>query len=187
MNSTKGRVAQKFKEIVCKKSFQKITISDIAKECDMTRENFYYHFHDKFDIIRWIIEVEVLNQLPETKDFLLWIDEMTESFQKDRQFYQRIFNELGKDAIREQIAPVLEKRIRKIIELTSKDTVWSVRKENKDFVISFISGAFVEMVFRSIQEKEIFNPELFQQNLSFLTDHYLPFLRIEKEIEAGKE
>lgn len=184
MNSTKGRVAQKFKEIVCKKSFQKITISDIAKECEMTRENFYYHFRDKFDIIRWILEMEIEKQLPEEKDFLLWIDELTESFQRDRVFYQRIIHEIGKDAVREQIAAILEKRIRKIIEISSKDVVWNLRKENKDFVISFFVGAFIEMIFRSISEKEMFNPELFQQNLSFLTDHYLPFLRIEKEMDG---
>ena len=32
MNGTKGKMAEAFKELVCKKSFQKITISDIAKE-----------------------------------------------------------------------------------------------------------------------------------------------------------
>ncbi len=47
MNGTKGKMADAFKELVCKKSFQKITISDIAKESAMTRENFYYHFRDK--------------------------------------------------------------------------------------------------------------------------------------------
>ena len=40
MNGTKGKMAEAFKELVCKKSFQKITISDIAKESAMTRENF---------------------------------------------------------------------------------------------------------------------------------------------------
>ena len=37
MNGTKGKMAEAFKELVCKKSFQKITISDIAKESAMTR------------------------------------------------------------------------------------------------------------------------------------------------------
>ena len=36
MNGTKGKMAEAFKELVCKKSFQKITISDIAKESAMT-------------------------------------------------------------------------------------------------------------------------------------------------------
>ncbi len=44
MNGTKGKMAEAFKELVCKKSFQKITISDIAKESAMTRENFLLSF-----------------------------------------------------------------------------------------------------------------------------------------------
>ena len=63
MNGTKGKMAEAFKELVCKKSFQKITISDIAKESAMTRENFYYHFRDKYDIMHWIFEQQVAAQL----------------------------------------------------------------------------------------------------------------------------
>ena len=64
MNGTKGKMAEAFKELVCKKSFQKITISDIAKESAMTRENFYYHFRDKYDIMHWIFEQEIVEKLP---------------------------------------------------------------------------------------------------------------------------
>lgn len=38
MNGTKGKMAEAFKELVCKKSFQKITISDIARERHDQRE-----------------------------------------------------------------------------------------------------------------------------------------------------
>ena len=68
MNGTKGKMAEAFKELVCKKSFQKITISDIAKESAMTRENFYYHFRDKYDIMHWIFEQQVAAQLPEDEE-----------------------------------------------------------------------------------------------------------------------
>ena len=68
MNGTKGKMAEAFKELVCKKSFQKITISDIAKESAMTRENFYYHFRDKYDIMHWIFEQEIVEKLPSEED-----------------------------------------------------------------------------------------------------------------------
>ena len=59
MNGTKGKMAEAFKELVCKKSFQKITISDIAKESAMTRENFYYHFRDISDVVECALKREV--------------------------------------------------------------------------------------------------------------------------------
>ena len=70
MNGTKGKMAEAFKELVCKKSFQKITISDIAKESAMTRENFYYHFRDKYDIMHWIFEQEIVEKLPSEEESL---------------------------------------------------------------------------------------------------------------------
>ena len=70
MNGTKGKMAEAFNELVCKKSFQKITISDIAKESAMTRENFYYHFRDKYDIMHWIFEQQVAAQLQRMRSHL---------------------------------------------------------------------------------------------------------------------
>lgn len=70
MNGTKGKMAEAFKELVCKKSFQKITISDIAKESAMTRENFYYHFRDKYDIMHWIFEQEIVENFRQKRNRL---------------------------------------------------------------------------------------------------------------------
>lgn len=70
MNGTKGKMAEAFKELVCKKSFQKITISDIAKESAMTRENFYYHFRDKYDIMHWIFEQQVADSFQRMRSHL---------------------------------------------------------------------------------------------------------------------
>ena len=37
---------------------KKLTIKDIVKECDITRQTFYYHFRDISDMAQWIIERE---------------------------------------------------------------------------------------------------------------------------------
>lgn len=41
----------------------KITVSDITKNCNIRRETFYYHFIDKYDLIRWIWENKVYDTL----------------------------------------------------------------------------------------------------------------------------
>ncbi len=34
---------------------KKLTVSDIAQECNITRQAFYYHFQDIPDLFRWIL------------------------------------------------------------------------------------------------------------------------------------
>ena len=48
---TKQAIADVFKEIMDKKSFDKITISDITGKCGLNRQTFYYHFQDKYDLL----------------------------------------------------------------------------------------------------------------------------------------
>lgn len=65
---TKTMLGQSIKELMKKEPLEKITVCDITKNCRLRRETFYYHFIDKYDLIRWIHENEVYNKL--VSDFL---------------------------------------------------------------------------------------------------------------------
>lgn len=45
--TTKMAIAFAFKELLLEKPLDKITVNDIAEKCEMNRQTFYYHFHDK--------------------------------------------------------------------------------------------------------------------------------------------
>lgn len=57
---TKKIIATGFKELMQKKPFEKITISDIANVCGINRQTFYYHFQDKYDLLNQIFCNEVI-------------------------------------------------------------------------------------------------------------------------------
>ena len=39
--------------------FEQISVGLIARHCHISRNTFYYHFKDKYDIISWIFYREV--------------------------------------------------------------------------------------------------------------------------------
>ncbi len=51
---TKRQIADEFIAMVTESSLEKIRISELCERCGITRRTFYYHFHDKYDIVRWI-------------------------------------------------------------------------------------------------------------------------------------
>lgn len=57
---TKNAIAAGMKELTKTKSFDKITVSDIAEICGLNRQTFYYHFQDKYDLVTWIYYHEVI-------------------------------------------------------------------------------------------------------------------------------
>ena len=44
---TKKALALGLKELLKKKSFDNVIVSDITDICGLNRQTFYYHFHDK--------------------------------------------------------------------------------------------------------------------------------------------
>lgn len=51
---TKQRMAKALESLLSTKSIEKITVSDITDICEMNRQTFYYHFHDIYDLTKWL-------------------------------------------------------------------------------------------------------------------------------------
>lgn len=51
---TKELLARSLLELAKSNPLQKITISEITEKCSITREAFYYHFADKYELMFWI-------------------------------------------------------------------------------------------------------------------------------------
>ena len=56
---TKFMIARGLKQLLEMKSFTDITVGDIARHCKISRNTFYYHFRDKYDVINWIFYTEI--------------------------------------------------------------------------------------------------------------------------------
>ncbi len=51
---TKRLIADSLKELSKEKSFDKISVGEIAARSNVNRQTFYYHFQDKFGLLEWI-------------------------------------------------------------------------------------------------------------------------------------
>ena len=53
-------LADSLKELAQKTAFEKITIKQITDGAGVTRITFYHHFHDKYDLLGYILRKEIL-------------------------------------------------------------------------------------------------------------------------------
>ena len=54
---TKQRMAEALESLLEQKPLEKITVSDVTNECKINRQTFYYHFHDIYDLTRYLISI----------------------------------------------------------------------------------------------------------------------------------
>ena len=55
---TKRALAASLRRIMTRKSFSKITVSEIIADCGVNRKTFYYHFEDIYALLHWMLEQE---------------------------------------------------------------------------------------------------------------------------------
>lgn len=57
---TKRRIATSLEELMVFRSFDGITVMEIAAHCGVSRQTFYNHFFDKYDLVNWIYRQLIL-------------------------------------------------------------------------------------------------------------------------------
>ena len=59
--NAKHDLAEALCQLLETKTLEKITVKDIVARCGVNRQTFYYHFHDVYDLMRWIFDREAAN------------------------------------------------------------------------------------------------------------------------------
>ena len=98
--ATKHQLAESFKELMLKGSFDKITIRMITEQAGVIRPTFYNYFQDKYEVMEW----------------LLWEDVFKEVSELMEQYYQKAFEVTGQNGFEEILAGKLRKLIRQMMK-----------------------------------------------------------------------
>jgi AcrR family transcriptional regulator len=79
-----------------KKEIRKITIQDIMDGTNMSRQSFYYHFRDIYDVIEWIGRTDFANQIAgrENQTVEEWTIQLFRVLEQERPFLERLVAEI---------------------------------------------------------------------------------------------
>ena len=64
---TKRALETSLKNLLLKKTLNKITVADITEECGISRMTFYYHFRDIYDPVEWSCKTDASRALNNNK------------------------------------------------------------------------------------------------------------------------
>lgn len=101
---TKYMIAKGTKELLLAKDFENISVGDIAKHCHISRNTFYYHFKDKYDVISWIFYSEITPIIGESQSMDNWADALLalcRYLQENRIFYIKVLHIQGQNSFSE--------------------------------------------------------------------------------------
>ncbi|MBG9988569.1 TetR/AcrR family transcriptional regulator C-terminal domain-containing protein [Aerococcaceae bacterium DSM 111176] len=112
--STKHLIAETYFELAEKKPMDKISITELVKACDISRQAFYYHFEDINAVIEWVVQEGVDQALASSLEEVRSIDSL-ELFIERVYHFRQIINRLLDSDRRLEMEEILIKAIRQLI------------------------------------------------------------------------
>jgi len=147
-NITKQVLADSLKKLMAEKAFNKIRVDDIIRSCGLTRQSFYYHFKDKYDLMNWIYYTETARFMASYDSLEHWTDGLIDLcyyMQQNKTFYKNALNTMGQNSFPEYlhnyISTVSISAIEGMLDAEYDQEKW-------DFIVSFFATAFVAIIVR---------------------------------------
>lgn len=100
---TKKALCTSLKKLMRHKTFSKITISELIRDCNVNRKTFYYHFEDIFGLLKWMLEqeaLEVIKQYDLLVDFHDAFVFVIDYVEANSYFLNCIYDSVGRDELK---------------------------------------------------------------------------------------
>lgn len=146
---TKKAIAAGMKELTKKKSFDKITVSDIAEICGLNRQTFYYHFQDKFDLVNWIYYNEIISTVVDDLTYencMEKVFQMLTKMKTDDYFYMSTLKASVKNEFEECLFKIVSELFSDIIEEIASDANAIMEDDEIRFIADFYAFGMTGMI-----------------------------------------
>ncbi len=163
---TKRALAASLKKLLNEKSLDSVTVVDIALDCGVNRQTFYYHFRGMQGLIEWIFDSEAAEALDGKKTYESWNQgflQILDYVVENKTFVYRTYHSSSLEHLVHYLHNETYKLLYGVIE--EKGRGLRVSQEDKKFIADFYKYAFVGIVLDWIGSGLMEKPERIIQRL----------------------
>ena len=152
-NVTKNLIRVEFLKLLREKKYDDIKTAEIAKECEINRNTFYYHFKNKEELLDYILTEEkkkVDNFKSSPEGLLAEYIEGVDFIRKNKRAFTNLYYSEKRDEIIDYLESVTDAIISKYIKNNYPD----INIENPDVnrIVQFISTTFLGNIINRLRK-----------------------------------
>lgn len=164
--STKAQILQHFSELLKDHDLDKITVTLLVSQCEISRQTFYYHFNDIQSLINWGIQqytAGCLENVKNAKD----INEATIIYLtaiEENSFY---LSKCLESSLSGYTTLLLRKSICEYIEFFGNKIlgISSLEPTDSKFVVEFLANAVTGLIISSFYKKEVMDIKFISEKI----------------------
>lgn len=169
--TTKKALAASLKRLLKVKTLDKVTVTDIAEDCEVNRQTFYYHFQDIYDLIEWIYTNDADKALDGKKTYDTWQQGFLQIFeyvQENKAFVINTYHSISREHLERFLYNETYHLIMDVVE--EQAAGMNVREDDKAFIADIYKFAFVGLMLEWVGKGMKEEPEKIIGRLSLLME-----------------
>lgn len=178
-NLTKRAMADSLKRLLARRTLEHITIQDVADDANISRKTFYYHFHDIYDLVEWMLVEECKNLAQSRNDKGFWMQNVAAALSyatENRRWVLNMYQSMNRD----QLERILRRIVAPLVEESFEQAVdgREVNEPDRRFVLDVltygITGLFLSWVGDGMENDAVFLQDrlsyFFAESIQFMAD-----------------
>ena len=159
-NLTQRAMAASIAELLRTKALDKITIRDITDHCGVTRNTFYYHFHDVYDLLSWLFRDktdQIMSKYTDEADWEGGLEEVLAFVHENRQMIMHIYETISYDDLTRFVNDIVFHHVKVVVSIEARGM--KVHEEAIALTADFYKHAIVGTVLEWIRSGMEDTPE----------------------------
>ena len=170
-------IINSFKQLLSKKSIDKITVKEICEHCDVNRQTFYNHFTDIMDIFKFIIFKELSIEIAQNRTFENWSGGFLATMnylKKNSKMILHVYHSTYWSEANNYFKALSIRLLDDVVEECA--TKLGVKLEDKDqsFIVNFYRHVFIGLMIDWISEGMKEEPETILKKLLIMITGNIP-------------
>ena len=147
-------------ELLAERPLDKVTVKDITDRCGVTRNTFYYHFQDIYDLLSRVIlrqADELIETYRDVKDWHTSFLTVLDYFYRHKKMINHVYKSISRDEINRYLNEIVGSYALELIEMQLGDV--DVSEDAKLLTADFFKNAFVGEIFQWVEEDMSMTPD----------------------------
>ena len=183
-DSMKARIAREFSQVLQEKPLEQITVKELTTRLGISRQTFYYYFHDIYEIIEWIFETEsqlILSGFSTIDSWQFGYVLMMQWVLNHRWLILGCYRSIRRDYVETFMNRILYSYIHQVVEEQARGM--DVTEQQKEFITKFFTLAINAISLEWIGKGMVDNPSDLAEQVNILIkgDFQKALLNFEQE------
>ena len=156
----KKTIAEAASNLLFEKKVKKLTVKDIVEECHITRQAFYYHFEDKYDLVNWYFQSGITRFLVELSAYSSWnalLAALETYFLENKVFYCNALAYNGQNSLQQYMFDYLRSIFEQNVRELSPDASAEETRKIGQFFAGAMMGILIPWVLSGMKSNALSN------------------------------